>query len=396
MFNKIVSVRKSMVLFTGGTAANAYTKALHEKTNELIYIIPISDNGGSTGEIQGFIGGPAIGDIRSRLVRLAEDSPIKTILQFRLPSIDNQEKEDPFTVWNDILYMKHPLWEGVPTKFRYIIRAGLNTFNATLQTKIDTTRQFDFSAGSIGNFFFSGERLHFGSLSATIEMFKHVLGIEKNTKVIPIVDINKRLTLGIKMENGEYLKGQSQISHPSDTTHVDKTTTTPLPSKVVKLEYLNKDFNYYIPTICEDVLPELTTAGTIVYSMGSFYTSLLPNLILPGVGEAIKQSSSKKILIMNGSYDRETTYLDKEGNKQELTFEEFLSQLKDALNRYGELSNELSDYVTDVIFLEGSVIKPSGNEETTKLKIHLVEPSLKEATHYSPEKLVEKLLSIAQ
>lgn len=49
-----------------------------------------ADNGGSTSEIVRVLGGPAIGDIRSRLVRLADDSTseakaLSELLQYRLP-----------------------------------------------------------------------------------------------------------------------------------------------------------------------------------------------------------------------------------------------------------------------------------------------------------------------
>lgn len=36
-------------------------------------MLPVSDDGGSTAEIVRVIGGPAVGDIRSRCLRLADD-----------------------------------------------------------------------------------------------------------------------------------------------------------------------------------------------------------------------------------------------------------------------------------------------------------------------------------
>lgn len=37
-------------------------------------MLPVSDDGGSTAEIVRVLGGPAVGDIRSRCLRLADDS----------------------------------------------------------------------------------------------------------------------------------------------------------------------------------------------------------------------------------------------------------------------------------------------------------------------------------
>ena len=37
-------------------------------------MLPVSDDGGSTAEIVRVLGGPAVGDIRSRCLRLADDT----------------------------------------------------------------------------------------------------------------------------------------------------------------------------------------------------------------------------------------------------------------------------------------------------------------------------------
>ena len=56
------------------------------------------------------------------------------------------------------------------------------------------------------------------------------------------------------------------------------------------------------------VLEALHAADAIIYSIGSLYTSLIPSLILPGVGAAIARPEGprSKILLLNGSLDRET------------------------------------------------------------------------------------------
>lgn len=47
-------------------------------------------------------------------------------------------------------------------------------------------------------------------------------------------------------------------------------------------------------------------ANAVLYGMGSLYTSICPSLVLQGVGEAVAASAAPKILILNGSHDRET------------------------------------------------------------------------------------------
>jgi 2-phospho-L-lactate transferase/gluconeogenesis factor (CofD/UPF0052 family) len=46
---------------------------LRKLTTHVAHVLPVSDDGGSTAEIVRVIGGPAVGDIRSRCLRLADD-----------------------------------------------------------------------------------------------------------------------------------------------------------------------------------------------------------------------------------------------------------------------------------------------------------------------------------
>ena len=63
------STRK-LVVFSGGTAANSLVDVFDEVKEKhscsLIYVIPISDNGGSSSELIRVFGGPGIGDVRSK------------------------------------------------------------------------------------------------------------------------------------------------------------------------------------------------------------------------------------------------------------------------------------------------------------------------------------------
>jgi 2-phospho-L-lactate transferase/gluconeogenesis factor (CofD/UPF0052 family) len=54
-------------------------------------------------------------------------------------------------------------------------------------------------------------------------------------------------------------------------------------------------------------MSDLKKAGAVVYGIGSIYTSIAPSLILRGVGEAIAARDVPKVLMANGSHDRETS-----------------------------------------------------------------------------------------
>lgn len=61
---------RGIVVISGGSAANNLVEvfdAVRESKNCLLsYIIPISDNGGSSSELIRIFGGPGIGDVRSK------------------------------------------------------------------------------------------------------------------------------------------------------------------------------------------------------------------------------------------------------------------------------------------------------------------------------------------
>lgn len=62
--------QRGIVVFSGGTAANSIVDVFNDIARKrqcpLNYVIPISDNGGSSSELIRVFGGPGIGDIRSK------------------------------------------------------------------------------------------------------------------------------------------------------------------------------------------------------------------------------------------------------------------------------------------------------------------------------------------
>lgn len=111
--------------------------------------------------------------IRSRLVRLAEscgteEEAVQRLLLFRLPS----PRADALLIWQSILSGDDALWEGITEPYKESIRAFLLQFNQEILRR--ASKSFDWSGGSIGNFFFTGARLFFNSLEAAIFLFSRV------------------------------------------------------------------------------------------------------------------------------------------------------------------------------------------------------------------------------
>nr|XP_018627952.1 putative gluconeogenesis factor isoform X2 [Nicotiana tomentosiformis] len=304
----------SLLVFSGGTAFNGVVEELKKLTTRVAHVLPVSDDGGSTAEIVRVLGGPAVGDIRSRCLRLSDQSTsearaVRILLGHRLPLDPQRAKSE----WYDIVEGSHDLWRGVSKPYRETIRAFLAYFQDQILRRSDEL--FCFSNGSIGNFFFAGARLFFQSLDAAIFLFSRVSEIPAESLVLPVISTNERLTLGCELLDGTVIRGQNEISHP---THGS-------------MQPIDKVF----PTVNPTALEQLRSVDCIIFAMGSLFTSICPSLVLLGVGETISSRTCPKVLLLNGTHDRETSGFGASC---------FVTAITDALNRtYGNPHNCLKN-----------------------------------------------------
>ncbi len=150
-----------------------------------------------------------------------------------------------------------------------------------------------------------------------------------------IVDHEHRVSLACELEDGSFVYGQSEISHPVRVGPaglaplvVSKDESERLASPIRRVFYTHLGSNEVVPAINPEVLQDLAAADLVVYGMGSLYTSLAPSLVLPGVGEAIRASAAPKLLLLNGSHDRESFGM---------SASQFVQAVTNALNRSGSL-----------------------------------------------------------
>lgn len=360
-----------IVVLSGGTATNELVSVFKEVSSHVTYVLPILDNGGSTSEIIRVIGGPAIGDIRSRLTRLIPDLKVKLrdLLSFRLDSDPSRARSQ----WNEIVEGTHPLWNGINLSTKEIFRAFMVHVHVELlkRSKITSNstnnRQFRYELANVGNLFLTGVRLFIGSLDSAIELFMKLTDIDPHIEVLPCINTNFSYHIGAMLSNGYLITGQSQISHPSTVNEVYPPpihhTRPPTPTHEIQLKlnyedkkednrdsssdeelgnipqythpelkksqlHFNKTENiepllspikrvFYIspygqeicPTAQSKVTSTMANAKVIIFSIGSLMTSVIPIVILKGVGKAIAQQLNvqrKKILLLNGCEDRET------------------------------------------------------------------------------------------
>ncbi|KAF9404510.1 hypothetical protein BGZ94_004127 [Podila epigama] len=404
-----------IVVVSGGTACNSLVQLLQDMTPNVTYVLGISDNGGSTSEILRVLDGPAIGDIRSRLIRLIKPDPsdigrtaIQELLGYRLPGHgdENAIKNE----WVEIVEGSHRLWLHIPSEKKEVIRGFLIYIQSEILKRAH--KRFSFANGSIGNLFLTGARMFFGSLESAIFLFAAITGITQPTRVIPVINTNHGIAIAALLKNGNTILGQCAISHPSlaasgdsfsgghirpnvpsasasttpdgsmtpdlgtmlsssqqedtfstlkltqNNIHFDKSPshTSSLQSRISRLYYINEYGQEIFPPPNPKLLCALAEMETLVYSIGSLYTSIIPCLILKDVGRGIAESRSlkNKIFMLNGTNDRETP---------DYSALDFIWAITNAMNHSLKLSGQFwpneykpSRYVTHLIYLDNSEV----------------------------------------
>ena len=382
---------------------------------------------------------PGIGDVRSRLVRLipetgnSETTSLHQLFNHRLP----KKYDDARAEWSSIVEGTHPLWEDMSSPKRELIRSFLNGFNLEAVKRSRPSSRFDYSGASVGNLFLTGARLYTGSFEAAIHLFSSICGVSDNVAVLPALNTNFASHIAAGLANGDVITGQNDISHPSvptaavpgpkaapwgsvETEEHDSVEDANLPGSLPALRKPAISFSkedeeelgariervWYINPYGQEiripanprVVKALQGCGSVIYSVGSLFTSLIPNLVLRGVGEAIATNPSirNKILILNGSLDRETG-----PRSRPFTAFDFVAAIANACSysrgRPPPPEEEYSLYVTHVLYLDGGA-GPAVDREALALlgidTLRLYGPCKSEGARYDAKGLMQALEAV--
>ena len=126
---------------------------------------------------------------------------------------------------------------------------------------------------SLGNLIILAEMKIQGSMQKAIE----TLGTKLKGRVLPFSE--DLITLIGEMEDGTIIEGEHNI--------------TKSPKKIKKVYYKDE------PTISEELINEINSADLIILSMGSLYTSIIPNLLSKDIKQAIDNSDAQIVYCCN-------------------------------------------------------------------------------------------------
>lgn len=146
-------------------------------------------------------------------------------------------------------------------------------FKKLLNYRFETNS--DLNGHALGNLLLTGLINVSGSLSSSIESLGKILNLKG--KVLPLTEDN--VTLMSIMEDDSIIEGEHNITESN--------------KNIKEIFYKEK------PKVLDDVIYEIEHADLIILSMGSLYTSLLPNLICDEVKEAIDNSKADIMYVCN-------------------------------------------------------------------------------------------------
>ena len=215
---------QSIVVIGGGTGLSTMLRGLKRYTSNIVAIVTVTDDGGSSGRLQREMGVLPPGDIRNCLVALADAEPLMTeLFQYRFG-----DKEECF--------MGH----------------------------------------SFGNLLIAAMTQITGDFERAVKETSNILAIRG--RVLP--STIQQVRLQAVFEDGTMADGETNISAAG------------IPIKHVLLQPSNAK-------PLEETIKAIETADCIVLGPGSVYTSIVPNLLVAGIPEAIAASDAEKIYVCN-------------------------------------------------------------------------------------------------
>lgn len=146
-------------------------------------------------------------------------------------------------------------------------------FRELLNYRFDTTS--DLNGHALGNLLLTAMQNVAGSMSEGIESIGKVLNLKG--KVLPLTEEN--VTLVGKMKDGSIIEGEHNITESKEA---------------IEKVYYKKE-----PNVCPEALKEIERADLVILSMGSLFTSIIPNLICEDMINVLSHSKAKIMYVCN-------------------------------------------------------------------------------------------------
>jgi uncharacterized cofD-like protein len=250
-------LNKRVVTIGGGTGPYAVLSSLKRYPCSITAVVSMADSGGSSRRLMDEFGQLPLGDLRQALVALSRKGALwRDVFNFRFrkgrPQRPGQEGDDEAGA---------------------VSASGAHRF----------AQQAGVGGHSLGNLIIAAlQDINDGKLLRAIEDAQELL--DTAGKVLPVTLAHT--TLCAELEDGAVICGETEI----DTRGLRQMG----PIAPIKRVFLQQE-----TPACEEALRAIRRADVIVIGPGDLYTSILPNLLVEGVAEAVRSSEAQKIYICN-------------------------------------------------------------------------------------------------
>lgn len=281
-----------ILFFSGGTALAPVAAELSRHTAAGIHVITTFDSGGSSAVLRRTFDMPAVGDIRARIMALADRSlegnpETVTLFGYRLPT-----NENPVMLRQELETMAagiHPLVGGIPDPMHEIIAQHLSAFLAQMPADMDL------AGASIGNLILTSGYLSLDrQLEPVVRAFSGM--VQARGVVLPVAD--RCAHLCVKLADGEVIVGQHRFTGKTATSITSPITDMWLSASLENAEPISVPMQPRLGSV-------IRSADLICYPIGSFFSSVMANLLPDGVGSAIREAACPKVFIPNLGTDPE-------------------------------------------------------------------------------------------
>ncbi len=293
-YQRAPSLGPRLLFFSGGSALRDLAKEIIQYSHNTMHLITAFDSGGSSAEIRRVFNMISIGDLRNRLMALA-DQTIKgnpDIYHLFLYRFDkNAQQSDLIEQLKEIIAGNDPLIDPIAEPMKSLICNQLRFFFDRMPYG------FNLRGANIGNLILAGGFLNNGErIDVVLFLFSKL--VEVRGLVRPITEQAAELT--VELEDGLIITGQRLITGKE---------VPPLTSPIRKIWLSDAAGKMIDVRISKDTEKLISKAELICYPMGSFYSSLIAALLPRGIGPAIAANQVPKIYIPNPNYDPEQVNL---------------------------------------------------------------------------------------
>lgn len=364
-----------LLFFSGGSALNEIARALKLYTHNSIHLITPFDSGGSSQVLREAFGMPAVGDLRSRLMALADESvlgqpDIFRLFSYRFPKTATpDELSDAFT---SLMEGQHPLMQAISQPMRSLILSQLRVF-ATNRPK-----DFNLAGASVGNLILAGGYLaHDRALEPVLFLMSKMVEVQGIVRAI----VDRNLDIAAELQDGTVIPTQRLITgkevppitspiqgvYLSDSGARMSGEDVPLPKRNRKL---------------------IGQADLICYPPGSLFTSLIANLLPKHVGRSVALRNVPKVYLPSLGADPEC---------HGMTLTDQVAALLTALTADAGAECSVTDLMSVVLCDSDAFDAQEAARLKTRFGLSLVPLPLRQAENplrYDPERVCDALVSL--